>query len=298
MNKFFALSRTTHGVLDLAAPGFAAVLWLGRIPEWQVTLLALVTGFAAYTAIYALNDLMGIAGDREKFAQGQIKEGYSVEASALRYPLAQDALTLPGGLAWFSFWFVLALIGCWFLNPLIILVLIGAAALEIVYCLLLKVTFLRTVVSGFVKAGGPMAAVLMVDPSPDLPRLLALFGWVFCWEIGGQNIPADWNDTEEDRRVGAKTIPCQLGFQTAGLAVVVFLSLTVIISLSLAWISPAELGPLYWVGSLLAGFFLLLQPGYRLYRELDGRLAARLFDWASWYPLTMLLIVSLLVLIS
>ena len=298
MKKFFALSRTTHGVLDLAAPGFAAVLWLGRIPEWQVTLLALVTGFAAYTAIYALNDLMGIAGDREKFARGQIKEGYSVESSALRYPLAQDALNLRGGLAWFAFWFVLALIGCWILNPIILLVLITAAVLEIIYCLLLKVTFLRTIVSGFVKSGGPLAAVLMVDPSPDLFRLLPLFAWVFCWEIGGQNIPADWNDTEEDRRVGAKTIPCQLGFQTAGLTSVVFLSLTVILSISLAWISPAELGPLYWIGALLAGFFLLLQPGYRLYQKQDGRLAARLFDRASWYPLSMLALVSLLVLIG
>jgi 4-hydroxybenzoate polyprenyltransferase len=58
----------------------------------------LFTAFAAYTAIYALNDLVGIAVDKEKFAGG-INAGYSVEASDLRYPLAQNALSLSQGRA-------------------------------------------------------------------------------------------------------------------------------------------------------------------------------------------------------
>jgi 4-hydroxybenzoate polyprenyltransferase len=59
MKRFFALSRTTHGILDVAMPGFTALLWLGTFPEWSVLLLSIFTAFAGYTAIYALNDLVG-----------------------------------------------------------------------------------------------------------------------------------------------------------------------------------------------------------------------------------------------
>ena len=116
MKRFFALSRTTHGVLDLAMPGFVALLWLGAFPPFWTIVLSLFTAFAAYTAIYALNDLVGIAVDKEKFTGG-INAGYSVEASALRYPLAQNALSIRNGALWFAGWFIAAMIGAYFLNP-------------------------------------------------------------------------------------------------------------------------------------------------------------------------------------
>jgi len=46
-------------------PGFVALLWLGQFPPWRVLLLSLITAVAGYTAIYALNDLVGIKVDRE-----------------------------------------------------------------------------------------------------------------------------------------------------------------------------------------------------------------------------------------
>jgi 4-hydroxybenzoate polyprenyltransferase len=297
MKRFFALSRTTHGVLDIAAPGFYALLWLGDFPAWQVTLVSLFTAFAAYTAIYALNDLMGLAGDREKFTGG-INAGYSVESSALRYPLAQNALSYPSGLAWFGFWFLLALAGAYWLNPVCALILLAAAALEMVYCRLFKVTYLRTLVSGLVKSAGPIAAIYVVNPAPGLPMLLLALAWVFFWEIGGQNIPADWNDTEEDRRVGAKTIPLQLGTQRAAQIVLLALGLTVVASLFLPMVSPLRLGWPYLLAVLAAGFWFLLRPAYALYRLQEGRQAARLFDNASYYPLASLVIVTAFVLLQ
>jgi 4-hydroxybenzoate polyprenyltransferase len=293
MKRFFALSRTTHGILDLAAPGFVAVLWLGDFPHWQIILLSIFTAFAAYTAIYALNDLVGIAVDREKFVKGGIKEGYSVEASDMRYPLAQNILSYRSGLLWFAFWFTAAIIGSYLLNPVIVFILIAATVLEVIYCLLLKVTYWRTLVSGLVKASGPIAAVFVVDANPSSNFLLLLFSWILFWEIGGQNVPADWNDTIEDQRVGAKTIPIQFGFQKAGLVVLTALGLTVITSLLLPSISPLPLGLPYLIASALVGYFLLLQPGFQLYKLQEGRLAARLFDKASYYPLTQLAIISL-----
>lgn len=294
MKRFFALSRTTHGVLDIAMPGFVALLWLGDFPQWQTILLSLFTAFAAYTAIYALNDLVGVTMDREKFSEG-INAGYSVEASDLRYPLARNMLSYRGGLLWLAGWFILALIGSYLLNPVIAIILAAAALLEIVYCSLLKVTYLRTLVSGLVKSSGPIAAIYVIDPNPRIYLLLLVFMWVFFWEIGGQNVPADWNDTVEDSRVKAKTIPLQLGTQKAGLIVLLSLGLTVVISLFLPLVSILSLGWLYLVASAIAGFFLLLKPGYRLFQRQEGRLAAELFDRASYYPLAQLAIITIFV---
>lgn len=298
MKRFFALSRTTHGVLDLAMPGFVALLWLGEFPSLWTIALSLFTAFAAYTAVYALNDLVGIVVDKEKFVGG-INAGYSVEASDLRYPLAQNALSYRSGALWFAGWFALALIGSYMLNPFIIVILVAAAILEVIYCLLLKVTYLRTFVSGLVKSSGPIAAIYVVDPAPALSLVLLVLAWVFFWEIGGQNVPADWNDTVEDKRVHAKTIPLQLGTQAAGLIVLVTLGLTVVVSLLLPRVSPLSLNWLYLLLSGLAGLLLLLKPGYELFKQQsEGRFAAKLFDNASYYPLAQLAIITLFVLIK
>lgn len=297
MKRFFALSRTTHGVLDIAAPAFVALLWLGDFPDLGVILLSLFAAFAAYTAIYALNDLVGIAVDREKFSGG-INAGYSVEASDLRYPLAQDALDYRSGIAWFAIWFILSAIACYLLNPVIVVILVLAAVLEAIYCLLLKVTYWRTLVSGLVKASGPISAVFVVDANPEPLFILLILAWVMFWEIGGQNIPADWNDVAEDKRVHARTIPLQFGSQKAGLIVIIALSLTVITSLFLPVISPAALGWPYLLASGLAGILLLIAPAIELYRNReDGRQAAKLFDRASYYPLAQALIIAVFVFI-
>jgi 4-hydroxybenzoate polyprenyltransferase len=297
MKRFLALSRTTHGILDIAAPAFCALLWLGEFPSWQIILLSLFTAFAGYTAIYALNDLVGVRGDREKFAGSGINPGYSVEASDMRYPLAQNLLSYRSGWIWFATWFLMALAGSYILNPAIILIVIAAAFLEVVYCLLFKVTYWRTLISGLVKVCGPIAAVFVVNHNPPLHLLLLQLIWLFFWEIGGQNIPADWNDVEEDKRVRAKTVPLQFGPKKAGLMVIILLTLSVITSLFLPLISPIRLGLPYLLASLLAGFFLLLQPGFQLYRTQENYQAGRLFDKASYYPLTQLVIIAVLVIL-
>lgn len=297
MKKFFALSRTTHGVLDLAGPGFVALLWLGKFPEFGTILLSIFTAFAAYTAIYALNDLIGIAVDKEKFSGG-INAGYSVEASDMRYPLAQNVLSYRSGWLWFTGWFAAALVGSYFLNPAIDIILIAAAILEVIYVLLLKVTYLRTFVSGLVKSSGPIAAIFVVDASPSPSLILLILAWVFFWEIGGQNVPADWNDTVEDRRVHAKTIPLQFGTKMAGLIVVVTLLLTIVVSMFLPIASPLTLGWPYLLATAAAGAYLLLRPALQLAKIQEGRQAAALFDSASYYPMAQLAIITLFVILG
>lgn len=296
MRRFLALSRSVHGVLDIAMPGFVALLWLGHFPSWRVLALCLATALAGYTAIYALNDLIGVKDDKEKVAGG-ITPGYAVEASAMRYPLAQNLISMKGALAWFGFWFALAVLGTWLLNPKILLIVFAAAALEVLYVKLLKVTWWRTVVSGLVKSAGPVAAVFAVIPAPPWSGLLGMLIWLMLWEIGGQNIPADWNDIEEDRRIGARTIPLVLGLRTASVLVAISLSLTVLASALLPRLSPLAGGWPFQLAILAAGAGLLLPPAIQLARTLDGRQAARLFDRASLYPLALLVIVTVSVLV-
>ena len=298
MKRFFALSRTSHGILDLATPAFCALLWLGHFPELKIILLSIFTAFAGYTAIYALNDLVGTAVDREKFSSNEMNAGYSVEASELRYPLARNILSYRSGLLWMGFWFILAGIGSYLLNPVIVIILIAAAILEVIYCLLLKVTYLRTFVSGLVKASGPIAAVFVVDSNPSPASLLLLLVWLFFWEIGGQNVPADWNDTAEDQRVHAKTIPIHFGAEKAGLIVIFSLAITVITSTFLPSISPAQLGLPYILISLIIGFIFLLQPAFQLKQNKEGLYAAQLFDKASFYPVAQFGLISILLVVS
>lgn len=298
MRRFLALSRSAHGALDVALPGFAALLWLGALPAWPVLALALVTAGAGYTAIYALNDLVGVKVDQQKLAVAGLNSGYSVEASDLRYPLAQKRLSVRSGLTWFIFWYALTLIGAYLINPPLVFIVLAAAVLEVAYCLLLKVTYWRTLVSGLVKSCGPVAAVFVVQPQPSLPLLALMLAWIMLWEIGGQNIPADWNDIDEDRLVGARTIPLAIGTRGAGWLVMLTLTLSVIVSLFLPRMSPLPLGLPYLIPSALAGVSLLLWPAFRLHRSGASRQAARLFDHASYYPLVQLALITIFVLIK
>jgi 4-hydroxybenzoate polyprenyltransferase len=149
-----------------------------------------------------------------------------------------------------------------------------------------------------VKSAGPVSAVFVVQPNPSLPLLLLMLLWLILWEIGGQNIPADWNDVEEDKRVGAKTIPLTFGPEKAGLLVVITLTLTTLVSLFLPLMSPIQLGIPYLLATGLAGLFLLILPGIQLYQKRESRQAGRLFDRASYYPLAQLTIMTVFVLFS
>jgi 4-hydroxybenzoate polyprenyltransferase len=134
-----------------------------------------------------------------------------------------------------------------------------------------------------------------MDANPAFHPLLLVCAWVFFWEIGGQNVPSDWNDTEEDKRVNAKTIPLQLGRRKAGFIILLALGLTVTLSLFLPQVSPLSLGQMFSFASAAVGVFLLLKPAYELNTQKEGRLAAKLFDNASYYPLVHLVIISVFV---
>jgi len=295
---FLALSRTPHGLLDLATPLLAALLWLGRLPPSNVILLGILAAFAGYTAVYALNDIVDYRTDREKISQaGFYRDVTYLDGAFVRHPLAQGLLSLPEAVAWAGGWALISLLAAYLLNPVCAFILVGGCLLEIAYCLLLRVSQLRVLVSGVVKTLGGLAAVFAVDPDPAPSFLLLLFLWLFFWEIGGQNVPADWHDIEEDAASAARTVPVVYGPRGAGTIVLATLSVSVVMSGLFLWRAPLEL-PLYLlIAALAAGFFLLLLPALRLFRTRSRDHASALFNSASYYPSSLLVIVMACLLI-
>jgi 4-hydroxybenzoate polyprenyltransferase len=262
------------------------------LPPPAVIALGLLTAFAGYTAVYALNDVVDLRIDREKIKQeGSRDRDYDLDAVYVRHPLAQSVLTIKEGVLWAGGWALLALIGAYKLNPACALIFVIGTLLEALYCLLFKVSYLRTVVSGAVKTSGGIAAVMAVDQNPSPVFLFVLFLWIFFWEIGGQNVPNDLADIEEDRRLAAKTIPLCFGPQRAGAIVFGTALLAVVLNGLLFLLAPGGLSFLCLALAPLCGVYLFLAPAYRLYRAPSSLQAALLFNKASYYPLSVLAVV-------
>jgi 4-hydroxybenzoate polyprenyltransferase len=187
-------------------------------------------------------------------------------------------------------WAAVALTGAYLLNPVCALILILGCILEAVYCSMLEISHWRTLVSGVVKTLGGVAAVFAVNPSPSPLFLVLLFLFIFFWEIGGQNVPADWHDLEEDRRWHARTVPVHYGPEGACKIILGCLILTVILLPPLMAVSPLRFP--WWLMALAvgAGGFLLIIPAVRLCRTQERSKATGLFNKASYFPLAVLLI--------
>ena len=292
LKLYFALSRTPHGLLDMCTPAFGALLWLGHFPPLYVIVLGLITTFAGYTAVYALNDVIDYEADKEKAAIGGFSNSQSdLDGLIVRHPMAQGLLSFRQGLTWFLVWGLVALIGAYILNPVCVLIFLAGCTLEAIYCMLWQVSPFRTVVSGAVKTSGAIAAVFAVDPHPSGVYLILLFMLLFFWEIGGQNIPNDWADIEEDKRFKALTIPVRYGLGAARIIVMVTLILALCLNGVIFKFSQTDFAIFYIIISLAVGCYLLLLPAMKLYQTRKGSEAMALFNKASYYPPVLLVIV-------
>lgn len=292
LKLFLALSRTPHGVIDIATPALAALLCLGQFPPLATILLGMVTVFAGYTAVYALNDLVDYRTDQAKVRAGGYEDGEEyLDGVLVRHPLAKGVLRLPEGILWAGGWAIVAMVGAWLLNPVCFFIFLAGGLLETLYCLLWRVTPLRTLINGIVKTLGSVAAVYAVNPQPSIPFLIVLFGWIFFWEIGGQNIPNDWTDIEEDRRFNAKTIPVKLGLERAALLALACLVAAFLTTFMMVWVSPLTFHPIHLLALAGLGIWLLLLPALRLVESGERSQAMNLFNKASHFPLSVFIVV-------
>lgn len=292
LKLFLALSRTPHGVIDMAMPVVAALLCLGHFPPLPVALVGLITVFSGYTAVYALNDVVDLRTDKQKVSIGGYTDAENfIDGVFIRHPMAKGVLSLQAGLAWTLFWAAVAMGGAYWLNPVCLWIFLGGCLLEGFYCLLWRVTPMRAVINGMVKTLGAVAAAFAVNASPPLIFLILLFLWIFAWEIGGQNIPNDWTDIEEDRHFKAKTIPVHLGLRRAGLIAVLCLVCALFLNMTLFLTSLLPFNGWLLGAAVVANIALLLWPARQLAERRERSDAMTLFNRASCYPLAMLCIV-------
>lgn len=278
----------------MTTPGLAALLWLGTFPPLKVVVVGLLTVFAGYSAVYALNDLIDYRSDKKKMEEGlfQDTDDY-LDGAMVRHPVAQGLLKFREGLGWTLGWALVAVVGAFILNPACVIIFIGGCLLEAVYCLMWRLSWTRTIVSGGVKTSGAIAAVYAVDPEPSFGLLLILFLWLFFWEIGGQNIPNDWEDLERDKHLRAKTVPVRFGPEISSLLVMGCLTTTLIMNAVLLWTTPF---PGQWPSVMIifvVGIYLLILPAYQLYQTKDRQKAINLFNKASYYPPVLFLVVAI-----
>ena len=290
----FGLSRTPHALLDMTAPALVALTWLGTFPPYYTILLGLLTVFSGYTAVYALNDVMDYGWDREKVKDAAyVTHDDDLDSLLARHPLAQGMLSLRESYAWVFLWTGLAIMGAYILNPVCLLIFLCAFLLETIYCLLWKVTCMKTVVSGAVKSAGSLAAVFAVDPHPSPAFIIVLFFWFFFWEIGGQNVPNDWADVEEDLRLNARTVPVRVGVKGSKLIILSTLIVSIILSVFLLVLGPFRSSIPVISGWLLAGVYFLVMPALKLFRSEDRNDALALFNRSSYYHVTLLAVTAI-----
>ncbi|MGD8881273.1 MAG: UbiA family prenyltransferase [Desulfobacterales bacterium] len=300
LKLFWALSRTPHGLLDMCTAALASLLWLGHFPSFKIIGLGLITVFSGYTAIYALNDVVGYRSDKRKLQQGNqrgFEDCEDLDAMLVRHPMARGLLSFKAGLLWSIAWALLALIGAYLLNPVCVLIFICGSILEIIYCLMWNISPSRTLISGVVKTAGPIAAVFAVDPNPSISYLMVLFLLMFFWEIGGQNVPNDWSDIEEDIRFQAQTGPIRLGLEQANVIIFGSIILTIILSGILLVLSNVAFELPFILAFAFVGLYFLLLPTIKLYRSEESFRAMILFNKASYYPLALLVVIVIKLLI-
>ena len=289
LRLFLALSRTPHLLIDLATPMAVALLCIGRFPDFSTILIGMITVFAGYTCIYALNDVTDYNLDRRRMGDiGVEPVCFDLDCIFVRHPLAQGLLPLMGGVAWTVFWGVVALTGAVLLNPVCAGIFIIGAILEVIYCKLYQWTQWKILIAAVVKTLGSLAAIFAVNPEPPVTFVLMICIWIALWEVGGQNIPNDLVDMDEDGRLGGKTIPVVYGPNSAVMLIIIALISSFLLGLGLVFMSPIQMEGVYLLGGLLSGVFFLLLPLKTFLAGGDTSKAINLFNRASLYPVGIL----------
>jgi 4-hydroxybenzoate polyprenyltransferase len=308
LKAFYGFSRGLQATLSISQPALAAIIALGGLPGLREIVLGVIAATAGYFAVFAVNDLIDVRLDRQRFHHLRSYEGFDVDSAAVRHPLAQGYFAYWQGVLWIVVLSVIALVAAYALSPVSAALFVIAALLEVGYCAMARVTPFKFIPTGLMVAVGAVAgwfAVVPLDPARiEWALLIAFFIWMAAWEIGGRNIVNDWSDVEEDIHLGVKTVPVVFGYKVAGALVFFFLAVTFLASLALALIgltptaTRPSLGLIFLAGCLVEGVYALIWPGIKLLRDPRPAVALQLFNRASFYPMVMLPILLISVYVS
>lgn len=282
----FDMSRGRQALISVAQPVLCALLALGgHLPSLRVAALGAVAAVSGELAVFSLNDVLDYRADRESLRHGKhLTDRLDIDTVYEQHPLARGDVALATAVTWELFLCLVFVIAAWQLSPLCVLFFAVAVCLEVVYCLLRRLTWSKTVVSGVMVGIGSLAGWVAVAPLDR--RAVWPFLFLSAWETGGRNMANDLADLEWDARTGTATVANRFGPRHAARAI--FASMLAVVAL--AGLLPAPLPGR--VLAAAAGFWFMALPGWRLLRLPVAVRAIDYFNRASLYPVAVL--VSLL----
>lgn len=288
-------SRALVACFVVAQAGLAAVFALNHIPEPQQIILGFIACFTGASALIAYNDLLDVELDRQKIAYEAAKSGGKAEefdlgALLIHHPVARGVISYRLGAAWVIVMSLISMSVTYLMQPWLPLVYIGVAVFVTIYCKLSRKSPAKMLaVATAVTLGGIAGWMAVADP-PYGAVFWLFAAWTFVWEIGGRNLPNDFNDIEEDTDMGIKTLPVVYGPVAASRVSFIFLVLTVFVSVALT--IAASLPVWVMAITLILGIAFLLEPGFRLLQRPTPQVSRRLYNRSAAYTPAMLLLLA------
>ena len=302
-NRFVEVSRALLGmsraivaVFVVAHAGLAAIFATGNIPSIQIIILGIFACFFGTGALIGLNDLLDIDLDRRRLEQEDEGDGdLDLGSLFIHHPVARGVISVSTGVIWVVLLSIISVGFIFLLKPSLWPIFVLIALSSAFYSILGLYTYWKFLAVAFAVTLGALSGWLVVaEPNSST---FVLFGvWTFLWEIGGRNVPNDFNDVDEDEALGVKTIPVILGKELAGK--IVFYALLASFFVSVPLMVLSEMPWPFIVAALSTGVYLLLIPGYALMRDPRPEVSRRLYNKSAIYPLVLLvfLMADLLVL--
>ncbi len=308
VKSLLGMSRAPVAIFVVAHAGLASIFALGHLPSIRIIILGIFASLTGTGSLIGLNDLLDVELDQRKLALAAESDQPDIGSTFIHHPIARGTISFFTGLIWVIILSFLSLFLIEAIRPGLWPILIIIAILVILYSKLSSITYWKMITVALAVTLGAVAGWLAVAKgdlnsySGWLTMLssggltLALFAlWSFAWEIGGRNIPNDFNDIEEDKPLGTKTAPSVLGEIFASRIIMV--SLIIAVLLSIALILSAGFANIQLI-FLLAGIsildlYMLLLPARRLVLDPRSAVSVKLYNHSAFYPLALLLLIIL-----
>ncbi|MDT0267211.1 UbiA family prenyltransferase [Streptomyces sp. DSM 44915] len=286
VRALYGFSRGTQATLSVAQPMLGLLLAGGGSPGR--VLLCGVAAFAAFFAVFAVNDLIDASIDQQRFDHLREFDGFDIDSAGVRHPLAQGRLSLTVAASWVASLGAAALVLAALLSWVCVVLFVAAGLLEAVYCKLARVTPYKALLTGVMVALGGCVGWFAVSGAVDQPVLWLFALWLAAWEIGGRNIVNDLADVDEDVHLGVRTIPVVYGRRLSGLLACAALLVAYATSVGMMFAALPHFGLFGVAGTVVAGGYALVLPGLRLLRGCQPQVALMVFNRASLYPVVLL----------
>lgn len=280
------MSRALVAVFVVAYAGLASIFALGHLPDMRTMVIGIFACLFGTGALIGLNDLLDISLDRRRMAVENEAHSLDLGSLFIHHPVAKGVISMPVGVMWVGFLSLLSLALIAAVRSSLWPIFFVIAVCVALYSIVGRYTYLKFVFVAAAVTLGALAGWLAVAP-PNLSTFL-LFGlWTYLWEIGGRNVPNDFNDVDEDTALGVKTIPVVLGRERAGK--IVFWTLLASFLASLPLMMATIRSPIFIAVASITSLFLLLAPGFALMRDPRPEISRKLYNKAAVFQLVLLL---------